>query len=82
MHTKRERTRKAIIDASYKLFVKGGFTSITMKDICEAVDMSRGGLYSHFSSTKEIFEAVILDISKNDEINFEKEISTGVFALK
>ena len=53
MHTKRERTRKAIIDASYKLFVKGGFTSITMKDICEAVDMSRGGLYSHFSSTKE-----------------------------
>ena len=36
-----------------------GFKQVTMKDICEATQLSRGGLYSHFSSTGEVFKALL-----------------------
>ena len=36
-----------------------GFKQVTMKEICTATGMSRGGLYSHFSSTAQVFEALL-----------------------
>ena len=45
MISKKERTREGILEASYELFARDGFNKITMKDICEATGMSRGGLY-------------------------------------
>ena len=59
MVTKGEQTRDFILKKSYALFVRKGFKSVTMKDVCEITGMSRGGLYSHFSSTGEIFEAIL-----------------------
>ena len=55
MISKKERTRESILDTAYELFARDGFNKITMKDICEATGMSRGGLYSHFGSTRELF---------------------------
>ena len=74
MSSKKERTRELIIEASYSLFAKYGFNRITMKDVCEATNLSRGGLYSHFPGTKEIFEAILEKINQKDEMNFRKEI--------
>ena len=75
---KKERTREMIISTSYGLFAKYGFNKITMKDVCEATGMSRGGLYSHFSSTKDLFEAILVQMNQKDEMDFygemEKEI--------
>ncbi len=36
-----------------------GFKRVTMKDVCEVTNMSRGGLYSHFSGTDKLFEALL-----------------------
>ena len=58
MISKKERTRETILSVTYELFAREGFNKITMKDICEATGMSRGGLYSHFGSTREVFEAI------------------------
>lgn len=80
MKTKRERTRESIIEASYKLFARDGFNRITMKDICEAAGMSRGGLYNHFGSTRELFEAILEKINQKDEMNFQKEMDNGMSA--
>ena len=80
MISKKERTRESILDTAYELFARDGFNKITMKDVCEATGMSRGGLYSHFGSTRELFEAILEKINRKDEMNFQKEIEDGIAA--
>ena len=82
MISKRERTREMILEASYSLFARDGFNKITMKDVCEATGLSRGGLYSHFASTKELFEAILVKINQKDEMNFHKEMEEGMPATE
>ncbi|MBQ2687081.1 MAG: TetR/AcrR family transcriptional regulator [Clostridia bacterium] len=52
-------TDTRILNAAEKLFAKSGFSAVTMKDICTAAEISRGGLYRHFSSTSVIFTEII-----------------------
>ena len=82
MRTKKERTRELILDVSYRLFAKNGFSKVTMKDICEAANLSRGGLYSHFSSTRELFEAILEKLNQKDEMNFYEDMNQGISAVK
>ena len=81
MKSKKEKTREYILEKSYRLFSDIGFKQVTMKDICEATGLSRGGLYSHFSSTSEVFEELLEKISAEDEFNIEEEIKKGESAL-
>ena len=78
MAGKKEKTRESILNASYVLFAEKGFKQVTMKDICEAAGMSRGGLYSHFSGTDKLFEAVLERVSENSAMDFQTEIKNGV----
>ena len=80
--TKGEKTRENIIDASYALFAVKGFKQVTMKDVCEVTGMSRGGLYSHFSGTDQLFEAVLEKITENSAADFQKEIEKEIPAAK
>ena len=80
--TKGEKTRESIIDASYALFALKGFKQVTMKDICEATGMSRGGLYSHFSATDQLFEAVLEKITEKSAMDFQGEIDKETSALQ
>ena len=81
MNSKKERTRELILNKSYELFAKKGFNQITMKDVCEATGLSRGGLYSHFAGTTQIFEAILEVLNQKDEMDFEKEINDGKSAI-
>lgn len=82
MAEKGDKTRKYIVQNAAGLFSQKGFTAVTMKDICEACDLSRGGLYRHFGSTKEIFIEV-LERDKNDaEESIDQAISMGLSAKK
>lgn len=82
MAEKGDKTRKYIVHNAAGLFSLKGFTAVTMKDICEACDISRGGLYRHFGSTKEIFLEV-LERDKNDaEESIDQAISMGLSAKK
>lgn len=81
MATKGEKTRESILDASYALFAKKGFKQVTMKDVCGVTGMSRGGLYSHFSSTRQLFEALIEKITENSVMDFQGEIEKGSSAI-
>ncbi len=82
MATKGERTRESIIHESYTLFAEKGFKQVTMKDVCEVTGMSRGGLYSHFSGTDKLFEAVLEKITENSATDFQTEIKEGTSAVK
>ena len=81
MVTKGEQTRDFILKKSYALFVRKGFKQVTMKDVCEITGMSRGGLYSHFSSTGEIFEAMLKEMTQKDQLGFQREIKNGIPAV-
>ena len=58
MSEKSDSKRKFIIEKATEVFASKGFRSVTMKDIVEACQISRGGLYLYYSSTEEIFKEV------------------------
>jgi len=82
MLKKGDKTKQLIISESKKLFSKRGYATVTMKHICETCDLSRGGLYRYFGSTKEIF-LEILNGDKEDKGELLLEyISKGQSALQ
>ncbi len=77
MATKAEKTREFILQASYPLFARNGFKQVTMKDVCEATNLSRGGLYSHFPGTAELFKELLGYVSTKDAMDFDQEMKKG-----
>lgn len=51
MGKKGNETKQHIKEQAKILFANKGFKEVTMKDICEATSLSRGGLYRHYDST-------------------------------
>lgn len=59
--TKGERTRTQIEDAAIELFMEHGYHATSMRQIAEQAELALGGIYNHFKSKEEIFEAIIVD---------------------
>jgi AcrR family transcriptional regulator len=59
--TKGEVTRLAIEDAAIELFMEQGYHATSMRQIAEHANLALGGIYNHFKSKEEIFEAIIVD---------------------
>jgi AcrR family transcriptional regulator len=53
-----------------------------MKDIVEECNISRGGLYKYYSSTKEIFEDILSFGKENDYFVFTKGMENGENAIE
>lgn len=69
MGEKSIQKRKFILETARKVFVEKGFKKVTMKDIVEACDISRGGLYLYFESTSQIFQEVMkLETQEADDL--------------
>ena len=67
MNKRGKETRKHIKKCACPLFAKKGFKDVTMKDICEAAELSRGGLYCHYESTRQIFQEIMDDMTGQQE---------------
>lgn len=59
MGEKSAQKRKYILETARRVFAEKGYKRVTMKDIVEACDISRGGLYLYFNSTEELFLEVL-----------------------
>ena len=59
MGEKSKQKKKFILETARKVFMEKGFKRVTMKDIVEACDISRGGLYLYFDNTAQIFTEVM-----------------------
>ena len=77
MLTKGDKTKQTIIDKSTQLFSQKGYAAVTMKDVCEICDLSRGGLYRHFASTKEIFLEILNDDKEEMQHQLEQSIKNN-----
>ena len=58
---KGEVTRLAIEEAAIELIIEQGYHATSMRQIAERADLALGGIYNHFKSKEEIFEAIIVD---------------------
>ncbi|MHB8777747.1 MAG: TetR/AcrR family transcriptional regulator [Anaerolineales bacterium] len=58
---KGETTRLAIEEAALKLFMEQGYHATSMRQVADRVGLALGGIYNHFKSKDEIFEAIIID---------------------
>ncbi len=54
-----EQRRAKIMEAATEVFIKHGYERTTMKDVMEAAEVSRGGLYQYFSNKEDLFEAIL-----------------------
>ena len=61
MGDKSIQKKQYIIDMAAKVFMEKGFKNVTMKDVVEACEISRGGLYLYYESTTELF----IDVMKS-----------------
>jgi AcrR family transcriptional regulator len=49
--------KELILNAAIRVFGKSGFKKTSIEDLADAADISKQGLYLHFSSKEEIFQA-------------------------
>lgn len=80
MGKKGEATKAVILSAALALFVEKGFKDVTMTDICEATGLSRGGLYMHYASTREVFADLIGGIMSGLEDEVTGKMKDGMDA--
>lgn len=59
--TKGKRTRQAIEEAAYNLFLEQGYSATSMRQIAEKAGIALGGIYNYFKGKDEIFQELIID---------------------
>jgi AcrR family transcriptional regulator len=68
--TARHRTtvvRKAMLDTAAALFAERGFGGTNLRDVAEALGMSRPSLYYHFPSKEKLLEAIVEEVTLSAE---------------
>ncbi len=73
MSEKTDQKRALIVECAQRVFAEKGYRDVTMKDIVEASNISRGGLYLYFSSVEEVFLAVLEHEEKKNDSEVEQE---------
>ncbi len=66
---RKEQTRAAIVDAATKLFAKNGIEATSLDRIAGEIGLTKGAIYSTFSSKDEVVEAV----ATANAVNIEEE---------
>src|ERR1700692_2071070 len=59
--------RKALLDTAAALFAERGFGGTNLRDIADALGMSRPGLYYHFPSKEKLLEAIVEEVTLSSE---------------
>lgn len=69
MGEKSIQKRQFILETARSIFMEKGYKNVTMKDIVEACNISRGGLYLYFDSTKDIFTEILkMESQETDDL--------------
>ena len=72
----KDKSKNQILDAALKVFVKKGYAETRMEDIVLNSGLSKGAIYHHYSSKRELFLSLIDYWEANSFPNFlEKDYS-------
>lgn len=75
MGEKSQQKRKYILEKARQVFIEKGYRNVTMKDIIEECEISRGGLYLYFPSTQEIFLEVLKQEAELGDDVFSSQVT-------
>ena len=82
MQKKRDIKKNMIKAEAKQLFATKGYKGVTMKDVCETCQISRGGLYRYYGSPKEIMCEILTDEKTEMARKLEQAIEKKVPALQ
>lgn len=71
-----------ILEKAKKVFVEKGFRNVTMKDIVDACEISRGGLYLYYANTEEVFLDVLAAEAEKTEDVFAENVGENAAAAE
>jgi AcrR family transcriptional regulator len=57
----RQETRRRLLDAAAQVFAERGYHAASVDEVAEAAGMTKGAVYSNFSSKEELFLALLDD---------------------
>ncbi len=63
-HRELEERKELILEKSRELFFEKGFDSVTIQDICDAVEYGRSAIYNLFESKEEIYSHIYIEALK------------------
>ena len=55
----REETRRRVLDAAYRTFVRRGYEATSVEEIAEAAGFTRGAVYSNFRDKDDLYVTVL-----------------------
>lgn len=73
--TRTAATASAILESARQLFTARGFDAVSIDDIAAGAGVAKGGLYHHFRSKQEIFEAVLDAVQAELAMEIETRIA-------
>jgi AcrR family transcriptional regulator len=84
-HLPEHKRRDEILAAARSLFVERGYGPTKMSDIAARANLSKGGVYFHFVSKDEVFEALVEDQFERSmgairELTAGAEVTSQMFA--
>ena len=51
--------RELILDSAHALFMERGWEAVTIADVLEAADISKGGFYHHFAAKEDLLTGIV-----------------------
>ncbi len=81
MSEKSAQKKQLILKTARRVFMEKGYKDVTMKDIVEACEISRGGLYLYFGSVEELFLAVMSAEEEETDDVFSRELGEDASAV-
>ncbi|MEM1139439.1 MAG: helix-turn-helix domain-containing protein [Pseudomonadota bacterium] len=74
-HERREKTRAAALAAARRLFGDRGFQAVSMDELAREAAIAKGGLYHHFPTKEDLFEAVLRETSATIATTIAERVS-------
>lgn len=59
-------TKEAILRLALELFARNGYEAISVSQIAGALGMTKGALYRHYESKRDIFDAIVRRMEQQD----------------
>jgi AcrR family transcriptional regulator len=59
---RKQRTRRALIDAARQILAERGTTDVSIQEITETADLGFGTFYNHFDTKAELFEIAVAEV--------------------
>jgi TetR/AcrR family acrAB operon transcriptional repressor len=72
-----ELTRQSLLEAALKVFSRQGYAETRLEDIADAAGVTRGAIYHHFGSKKELFQELVEEASQNSNRAIQEAIQAG-----